>query len=463
MVDLLADLEFLNEQPSGERVLALERIIPRDTVQEILQQTGHASRHCPRLPHWFMVFYVISLGLFCRDNYRQVYKWLQRFRPLGTPQRNTLAEARKGLGIPPLRYLAQRIVRLLCPPDTPGAFYKGLRLMALDGFVLDLPDSEANDRTFGRPQSGRGAGAFPQVRVLALCETGSHVLLRWLIKPLRWGEVSMASWVLRGLTQGMLLLWDRNFLSYRSLQQVQQQGGQLLARLKSNFLFEPIQVLADGSFLAKMYPSSWDRKKDRNGILVRIVEYTLQGCGHADEGKVHRLLTTLLDAEQYPAKELIVLYHERWEEELAIDELKTHQRERPVLRSQTPAGVIQEIEGLLLAHFVIRTLMHEAAQSKGLDQDRLSFTATLKILRCRLPEVPKDANDQAGREQWFANLLEEISEEVLPVRRQRINPRVIKRKMSKWKKKRPQHRNPPRPAKTVRESINIRCSVRYCD
>lgn len=135
MVDLLADLEFLNEQPSGERVLALERIIPRDTVQEILQQTGHASRHCPRLPHWFMVFYVISLGLFCRDNYRQVYKWLQRFRPLGTPQRNTLAEARKGLGIPPLRYLAQRIVRLLCPPDTPGAFYKGLRLMALDGFV----------------------------------------------------------------------------------------------------------------------------------------------------------------------------------------------------------------------------------------------------------------------------------------------------------------------------------------
>jgi len=423
------------------------------TVQEVLRQTGHADRHCPRLPHSFMVFFVIGLSLFAKDCYRQVFKWLQRFRPGGTPGRNTLAEARKGLGVAPLRYLAQKVVRLLGTPETPGAFYKGLRLMGLDGFVLNLPDTPANDRTFGRPQSGRAAGAFPQARVLALCETGSHVLYRWLVKPIRWGEISMAPWLLKQLQSNMLLLWDRNFLSYKTVQQVRRRGAQLLARIKSTLIFEPIQELPDGSFLAKLYPSPRHRKRDEDGIKVRIIEYTLEGRGQP--GEVHRLLTTLLDAEQYPADELIVLYHERWEEELAIDELKTHQLERPVLRSQTPAGVVQEIEGLLLSHFVIRSLMQEAAARQGLDPDRLSFTATLKILRCRLPEVPRDSHDEAGRRQWIENLLAEIAEEIVPPRRDRVNPRVIKRKMSKWNKKRAKDRDPPKPAKPFRECIVI--------
>jgi len=446
------DLRHLAGLPSDERLRALERIIPLCAVQEVLRRTGHDKRRCPCLPHWFMVFYVIALGLFHNDSCRQVFKHLQRFRKGGTPGRNTIAQARKGLGIAPLRLLAGLIIRLLGKPDTPGAFYKGRRLMALDGFLLDLPDTAANERVFGRPQSGRAPAAFPQARVLGLCEVGCHTFFRWQIKPLHRGEISMAAVLLRHLEADMLLLWDRNFLSYQHLQQVRQRQAHLLARIKKSFVFQPSQVLPDGSYLAKMYPSRGHRGRDEGGIVVRIIEYTLKGTGHAEDGQVHRLLTTLLDAAEHPAEELIILYHERWEEELAIDELKTHLRQKPVLRSQTPAGVVQEIEGLMLAHYAVRTLMHEAAARQGLDPDRLSFTATLSILRCRLPEVPKNPQDKAGRQRWWEDLLAEIAEEVLPERRQRVNPRVIKRKMSNWPKKRPHHRRPPKP-KPFKECI----------
>jgi hypothetical protein len=325
--------------------------------------------------------------------------------------------------------------------------------MALDGFVVDVPDTPANARAFGRPGSGRAPGAFPQARILALCETGSHVLWRSLIKPYSCGEVTMAHYLLRFLKEDMLLLWDRNFLSYQTVSEVRRRKANLLARIKKNLVFEPIRLLDDGSYLSKMYRTSYDRQKDRNGILVRIIEYTFDDPGRAGSGEPHRLLTTLLDEKLDPAEALIVLYHERWEEELTIDELKTHQRERPVLRSQTPGGVVQELYGFLLGHYVIRVLMQEAAATQGIDPHRLSFTATLKILRCRLPECP--ASDR-GLRRWYHNLVAEVAEEVLEERRDRINPRVIKRKMSNWKKKRPEHRNYPQPTKEFAAAIVMR-------
>ncbi len=369
-----------------------------------------------------------------------------RFAPAAVPGRSTLCEARKRLGIAPLRVLAEQVIRLLGRPETPGAFYRGMRTMALDGFVLDVADTPANERAFGRPGSGRAPGAFPQVRLLALCETGSHVLWRWLLKPLKHGEVSMAPYLLRFLQADMLLLWDRNFLNYASVSAVLARRAQLLARITSNRIFEPIEVLADGSYLAKLYRNAADRRRDRNGIVVRIIEYTLDDPTRPGAGERHRLLTTLLDAELDPATTLVCLYHERWEEELTIDELKTHQRERPVLRSQTPAGVVQEVYGLLLAHFLVRVLMYEAAATQQLDPRRVSFTATLKILRCRLPECPAS---QRGCQRWYRRLVQEVAEEIIEPRRNRINPRVIKRKMSKWPKKRPIHPpflSPPNPS-----------------
>src|SRR3954447_19917043 len=453
VIDIRQEPDALASWPTRERLRALKRIIPRAQVEDALARCGQDRAVCPRLPGWFMVWFVIALGLFCRDCYRQVFRWLQPFRPNANPPRSTFCEARQRLGVAPMRRLAEQVIRLRGQPTTPGAFYRGMRTMALDGFVVDLPDTPANERAFGRPGSGRAPGAFPQARVLALCETGSHVLWRSLIKPCHRGEVTMAHYLLRFLQPDMLLLWDRNFLSYQTAAEVRRRRAHLLARIKSTLIFEPIRVLGDGSYLAKLYRSPADRRKGRDGITVRIIEYTFDDPGRPGSGQPHRLLTTLLDDQLDPAETLIVLYHERWEEELAIDELKTHQRERPVLRSQRPGGVVQELYGLLLGHYIIRVLMQEAAAVNGVGPQRLSFTGALKILRCRLPECPRS---ERGLQRWYHDLVEEVAEEVLEERRDRINPRVIKRKMSNWKKKRPGHRNYPQPTKEFGAAIVMR-------
>lgn len=450
MPSLYTAAATLAQWPTAERLRALKRIVPRAQVQAVLRRTGHAGRRYLRLPAWFMVWFVIALGLFCRDSYRQVFKWLQPFRRKGTPGRSTFCEARQRLGVAPLLQLTQQVVQLQATPQTLGAFYQGLRLMALDGFVLDVPDRPDNARVFGRPGSHRSPAAFPQARVLALCEVGTHVLWKTQIKPCRRGEGTMAAALLRFLQPDMLLLWDRGFLSYDRVEQLRRRGAHLLARVKNNLVFRPLRRRSDGSYLAKLYPSPRQRDRDEGGLVVRIIEYTLRDPGRPGSGEKHRLLTTLLSAARHPAQRLILLYHERWEEEVAIDEIKTHQRERPVLRSETPAGVVQEIQGLLLAHYVVRVLMSEAARQKQLPPRRLSFTGTLKVLRCRLPECPRS---RAGLRRWYENLLAEIGEEVLPERRNRINPRVIKRKMSNWRKKRPEHRHYPQPTRKFRQSV----------
>jgi DDE family transposase len=356
--------------------------------------------------------------------------------------------------VAPLRLLSDRVIRLQGTPQMANAFYRGMRLMSLDSFVVDVADTEANARVFDRPGSGRAPGAFPQARVLSLCETGTHVLWRSLIKPHRRSEVVMAHALLRHLEPNMLMLWDRGFLSYATVAQVRQRRAHLLARIKKNLVFVPLRRLHDGSYLAKLYASPRHRQRDEGGMVVRIIDYTFDDPGRPGSGQKHRLLTTLLDAHRHPAERLIVLYHERWEEELTIDELKTHQRQRPVLRSETPAGVVQEIYGLLLGHFVVRKLMVEAARQADVSPRQLSFVATLKILRCRLPECPKTAQPLR---RWYENLLAEVAEEILEPRRDRINPRVIKRKMSNWQKKRPQHRQYPQPTKKFRQSLVIQC------
>jgi hypothetical protein len=231
-------------------------------------------------------------------------------------------------------------------------------------------------------------------------------------------------------------------------------GAHLLAKIKNNLVFQPIRRLSDGSFLARIYPNGWKRRDDRDGILVRIIEYRLDDPRRPGHGQKHRLLTTLLDETLDPAVTLIELYHDRWEQELSIDEFKTHQIERITLRSQTPAGVIQELNALLLDHFVIRALMAEAAETVAITPLRLSFTGTLKILRCRLPQCPRSHRVQR---RWWDELIAEIALEQIEPRRNRINPRVIKRKMSKWMKKRPKHRRYPQPSKRFRDAIVVLC------
>ena len=456
--------EELSLLPVGEtgrvldRLLLLEQVIGPQRVRQALEDTGcFDSRRC-RLTREVIFWVVLAMGLLTDLPIRQVFKACRRLRPgEATPHRSSLCLARQRLGLAPVRRLHEQTVRLLATPQTPGAFYKGWRLMALDGSVYNVPDSDANAAAFGRPSGPRGAGAFPQIRKLSLVEVGTHVEVAFVAKGIKEpdsGEQRLAPGLFRHLRPDMLLVWDRGFFSYVLWKWVVTQGCQLLARVSSRLVLRPTQPLADGSYLAKMYRSSKHRRKDQDGILLRVIEYTFHDKGRPGSGQIHRLLTTLCDARKDPAKRLIELYHERWEEELAIDELKTHQKQRPVLRSQRPAGVVQEIYGLLLAHFVVRKLMFEAAAKAAVSPRQLSFVGALKILRCRLPEVPRRL---AGRRRWYQDLLSEIAEETLQPRRDRINPRVIKRKMSKWPKKRPEHRQSPQPTKKFRAALEIKC------
>lgn len=454
MSRIYTELDTFAQWPTDQRTRALQALIPTGLLHDAIARSALPSRFCRRLPNWFLLWFIVGLGLFARDSYRQVARQLQPARPGGTPGRSTLAMARQRLGVAPIRHLYHSVATLQAQPTTPGSFHRGYRLMALDGFVVDVPDTPENDRVFGRPKAGRGRGAYPQARVLALCEIGTHTLWRAQIKPSRRGEPTIASALLRHLQPDMLLLWDRGFFSYRLIRQVvREQKAQLLARVKADTLvLQRVRVLSDGSYISKVYPSARHRARDQDGIEVRIIEYTLSDPTRVGCQQKHRLLTTLLDEKADPAKDVVVLYHERWEEELVIDELKTHQRERPVLRSQTPGGVVQEVYALLCAHTLVRGVMVEAAKQAGVAPRRVSFVGALKILRCRLAECPPD---ESGRTRWYANLVTEIAEEIVPMRRNRINPRVLKKTASAWPRKRPAHANAPQPTLPFQDTVQI--------
>jgi Transposase DDE domain len=329
--------------------------------------------------------------------------------------------------------------------------------MAFDGTTLDVPDSPANAAAFGRPSAGpRGAGAFPRVKKLSPVELGTHVEVAFAVKPCRGDERAMVAGLLRHLTPDMLLLLDRAFFSYERWRQLEATGVKLLVRVVKSLILRPVRVLADGSYLAKVYRNDSDRRKDHDGVTVRVIRYTLDDPQRVGHGEGHVLITNLFDERLYPAEESIILYHERREEELVFDEQKTHQDPRRAtkpaqLRSETPAGVIQEIYALSLGHFVIRSLMFEAAATVGLDPDRLSFTGWFQILKCRLPEC--DGATPGRFAAWYRGLLWERQGERTEPRSNRINPRVIKQKMSKWKKKRPEHRHLPPLKKTFPETV----------
>jgi hypothetical protein len=441
-----------------DRLAGLEQIIPPETVRQVLSHSNRVNQRACTLTYEVMLWIVLAMGLFTDVPIRQVFK-RSRFARQGerTPCRSALCCARQRLGVAPLRRLFDRTVRPLATPETPSAFYKGMRLMGIDGVVLNLPDRPANETTFGRPSGGdRGEGAFPQLRKVSLVELGTHVELAFVAKPITTGEQAALPALLQHLPEDALLLEDRGFFGYLQWKQAISRGIRLLVRVKNNLILKPIEQLRDGSYLAKIYPKPYDREKDRNGIVVRVIRYKLddpQRVGHDEE---HVLITNLFEEQLYPAQELIPLYHERWEEELVFDEQKTHQDPRrpskPAnLRSETPDGVIQELYALSLAHFVVRALMFEAATSMGVDPDRLSFSGCFQILKCRLPECR--AASPTSLSAWYQALLGEMICECIEPRRNRINPRVIKQKMSKWPKKRPEHFRPPPLQKTFAESV----------
>jgi Insertion element 4 transposase N-terminal len=274
-----------------DRLLLLEKIIGPDHVRQVLEDTGCCdSRRC-RLTREVIFWVVLAMGILTDLPIRQVFKYARRLRPgEATPHRSSLCLARQRLGLAPLRCLFERVVRLLGTPQTPGAFYKGWRLMAIDGTVYNVPDSPANARAFGRPVGGnRGDGAFPQIRKLSLVEVGTHVEIAFVAKGIKGpnsGEQRLAPGLFRHLRPEMLLLWDRGFFSYSLWKRLLATPCQVLARVSSRLVLRPIQALADGSELAKIYPSASERNRDRHGLVVRVIRYTLNDPQRVGHGQV---------------------------------------------------------------------------------------------------------------------------------------------------------------------------------
>ena len=440
-----------------DRLAGLEKVIPPEMIRQALEATGRINVRACQLTHEVMMWVVLAMGLLTHMPIRQVFKQCRRFREKEkTPCRSGLCAARQRLGVEPMKFLHEQLVRPLATPDTPGAFYHGLRRMAIDSTVLDVPDSEANALAFKRSSGSRGEGAFPQVRKASLVELGTHVEVAMVIGGWQDDERTLARQLWHLIPPDALLMEDRGFFCFDDWKELDSRGIKLFVRVKNQMILKPIRQLSDGSYLAKIYKSSYDRDKDRGGIVVRVIAYTLDDPQRVGHGEEHRFITNLLDEKEYAALEMICEYHERWEEELTFDEQKTHQdprrAEKPAnLRSETPDGVRQELYALSLGHFIVRLLMLEAAKPLKLDVDRLSFKGTFQILQCRLPEC--DSRTPRSLTEWKQQLLWEIGNEKIEARRHRINPRVIKRKMSKWPKKRGEHRGRTRLTKVFLESV----------
>ena len=386
--------------PEGSRITdyislgVITKTFPLKRVRAVLAATGKASQRERDLPAHVVVYYAIALALYMQSSYREVLRcllegvqWLLdptvTFKVAGN---SGISQARTRLGWEPLQQLHDQVVKPIAVTATKGAWYRGLRLVSVDGSTLEVADEAANDEAFGRPGASRGESAFPQLRFVALVENGTHVLFGTQLGPYATGEITLAKAALSALGKGMLCLADRNFFSFPLWTQARGTGADLLWRIKINARLPREQPLADGSYLSSIYPSESDRRHQRNGVTVRVIEYRLHGVTDAEP--IYRLLTSLLDPTHAPATELAALYHERWEIETALAELKTHLRgAKIVLRSKTPDLVRQEFYGLMMAHFAVRGLMHEAALKADTDPDQLSFLHAVRVVRRKLAAV----------------------------------------------------------------------------
>jgi Insertion element 4 transposase N-terminal/Transposase DDE domain len=383
--------------PAGTRITdyislgVITKTFPLTTVRAVLAASGKASLRQRDLPAHVVVYYVIALALFMQASYREVLRclleglqWLlDPAQPLKVAGKSGISQARTRLGWEAMRQLHDAVVRPIALPATRGAWYHQWRLVSLDGSTLDVADEAANAAAFGRPGSSRGASAYPQIRFVSLVENGTHVLFGSQMAGCETGEISLARAVLASLQRGMLCLADRGLFGFALWQEARATGAELLWRIKKNIRLPCAKRLADGSYLSYIYACAGDRRRQINGVPVRVIEYRLEGVAGAEP--LYRLVTTILDPDLAPARELAALYHERWEIETALDELKTHLRgARIVLRSKTPDLVRQEFYGLILAHFAIRTLMHEAALHADEDPDRLSFLHAVRVVRRKL-------------------------------------------------------------------------------
>jgi len=442
----LRDVTAARKFSSALTVAALHRAIPPATIRAVLDAGTAHERRERQLTLTAVVWVLIALHRYrhlARDAVLgKLAKGLRSSWPdpaIALPTASALSYRRAQLGARPLVALFKQVCRPIATPATPGAFLFGLRLLAIDGTTEDVPDTAATAASWGRHTATRGDRAFPQVQAVDLVECGTHAIVDAGFWPGHTSE-RVGGWrLLRAVVPGMLVRWDRGCHADDLLAAVRQRGRQVLGRLPAGVRPTVVRTLADGAVLATRAPSDDRRRQAGERLLVRLIRSTVTDPRLVGYSAEQRLLTTLPDPAGAPALAVAQADHERGAAELVIDEVDTQQRlAGRVRRRQTPMGVVQELYGLLLAHDAVRVLRHEAACQAGLDPDRLSFVHALEVVRDAIPEFQMTAI--AHRPHLLARLLRDLVAKLLPTRRPRVNPRVVKRKMSNFTRKRPAHR-----------------------
>ena len=421
----------------------LQKCYPRHRIEQILSTCHVQEKRVQKLTMLLMVYFVICMSLWSRLAQRRVVREMgHHVSLLMGPQARivfasapAISERREQLGSEPMRQLFEQSCTVMGSKATPGTFVWGRRLMALDGTLFDVPDTPANAEAFGRSRNQFGEGPFPQVRCVLMIECGSHATVDVEITRRNDAEdTSAMELVQRGVTREMLLLHDAGITGGLLWAEIRRKGAHVIAPIPEHMLTTYCRQLKDGSYLAAFVPEQSSGRKLKKAVLVRVIEYQLTDERLGEPGNVYRLGTTLLNPQSAPLREVILVYHERWEVELVIDEQKTHVRQqRPVLRSKTPEGVRQELYGLFLLHYAIRFVMYEAASEKGLDPDRLSLTTAICVVQHAVLDFGLSAQQQ--HEALYEKMKWELLEDLLPPRCVRINPRVLKKLYRKYKQK----------------------------
>jgi hypothetical protein len=414
----VSDFQFLH---------AFRRLLPPALLRRAVAATSPVCRRDRHCPAWLVLGCLVAWFFYARAKLPFIARWLCRRGP-ALPSDSALYQTRRGLGWAPLRWLLRHLLRpLALAPEDAWGYYRGHRLLALDGTTLTAADSPANHQAFGRAGNQHGPSGYPLLRLAALCEVGSHALLAWVARAFRVSEQVLAARLYRAIPRGALVLADRNFHSYPLWAAAGRGAWGLLLRVQKGPRFPVAEVYADGSFRSHILPRRGKRKRAR-AIPVRVIVY-----GWTDERgreQTARLVTGLLDAACYPAAELVTLYHRRWEQEGAFREIKGELAGRPMhLRCQRPLGVMAELDGLLLGHYVVRGVIVEAAREAGVPPVTISFAGALRILRTRLAGMPAGA---AARRRWGRELRAVIGRERLAKRRERRCPRQRKVTRSRW-------------------------------
>ncbi len=435
----------------------LARVYPKEEIERCVGQSQpwvSKARRVRQSTLLALVWFVIGLALWSRLSQRLVWdklvgklSLLHPGEPRSRLSASGLSGRRQELGSQGLQGLLHECCQVLAQPQQmPSAFFGRYRLMAIDGTVFSTADTAANDAAFGRSSNQYGPGAYPQVRCVLLAECGSHAVVELEIDRYDVSEVHGAHRVVEEVGPDMLVLVDAGITSGGFFEHVRARRAHVLGALEAG-AWEHLprqRRLADGSVLAWVPPTRGVQYPMQRGMWVRLISYRVTDERLGELGQVYRLVTTLLNPRLAPALELIGLYHERWEIELVIDEIKTHERvQRKVLRSKTPEGVRQELYGIFLAHYAVRVLLAEAAAEAELDPDRLSFTQGLFVLTEML-DLALLLEPEEATEPLLRQMRQQMAQGILPPRRLRVNRREVKQVYNKYKPKK-RHLPPSQP------------------